>query len=45
MPPPIRFLILGRTRGGGVDASPSLHKVFLSFFLEDKTLAPDVFSS
>ena len=27
----------------GVDASPP--KVFLSFFLEDKTLAPDVFSS
>ena len=35
-----------RTRtegGGGVDATP--HKVFLSFFLEDKTSAPDVFSS
>ena len=28
---------------GGVDATP--HKVFLSFFLEDKTSAPDVFSS
>ena len=27
----------------GVDASPT--KVFLSFFLEDKTSAPDVFSS
>ena len=27
----------------GVDATPP--KVFLSFFLEDKTLAPDVFSS
>ena len=29
--------------GGGLDATP--HKVFLSFFLEDKTSAPDVFSS
>ena len=27
----------------GVDATPP--KVFVSFFLEDKTLAPDVFSS
>ena len=27
----------------GVDATPP--KVFLSFFLENKTLAPDVFSS
>ena len=32
-------------KGGGVDATPSPHKVFLSFVLEDKTLAPDVFSS
>ena len=30
-------------RGGVLDATP--HKVFLSFFLEDKTSAPDVFSS
>ena len=45
MTPSIRFVILGRTRGGGVDATPSPHKVFLSFFLEDKTAAPDVFSS
>ena len=30
-------------KGGGVDATPP--KVFLSFFLEDKTSAPDVFSS
>ena len=29
--------------GGGMDATP--HKVFLSFFLEDKTSVPDVFSS
>ena len=32
-----------RGGGGGLDATP--HKVFLSFFLEDKTSAPDVFSS
>ena len=32
--------------GGEVDATPPPpFKVFLSFFLEDKTLAPDVFSS
>ena len=30
--------------GGEVDATPPF-KVFLSFFLEDKTSAPDVFSS
>ena len=39
-------LTLGRTGGGGggekVDATPC--KVFLSFFLEDKTSVPDVFS-
>ena len=29
--------------GMGVDATP--HKVFLSFFPEDKTSAPEVFSS
>ena len=29
--------------GGGLDAPPP--KVFLSFFLEDKTSAPDVFGS
>ena len=35
---------LGRTREGeGLDATP--HEVFLSFFLEDKTSPPDVFSS
>ena len=32
-----------RGERGGLDATP--HKVFLSFFLEDKTSAPDVFSS
>ena len=32
-------------RGGGGGWMPPPHKVFLSFFLEDKTLAPDVFSS
>ena len=37
-------LTLGRTRGGGGGYYPSL-KVFLSFFPEDKTSAPDVFSS
>ena len=31
-----------RRGGGGLDDTP--HKVFLSFFLEDKTSAPDVFS-
>ena len=31
-------------RGGGWDATRPL-KVFLSFLLEDKTSAPDVFSS
>ena len=39
-------LTLGRTGGGegmGVDATP--HKVFLSFFPEDKTSVPEVFSS
>ena len=37
-------LILGRTRGGGeVGGAPQ--KVLLSFFLEDKTSAPGVFSS
>ena len=36
----------GRTRvGGGGCHPPPPHKVFLSFFLEDKTSAPDVFSS
>ena len=40
----VLFLTLGRTKGEGeVDATP--HKVFLSFFLEDKTSVPDVFSS
>ena len=39
------MLTLGRTRGrgGGVNATPN--KVFLSFFLEDKTSATDVLSS
>ena len=33
--------------GGGVDATtpPPPHKVFLSFFLQDKTSVPDVLSS
>ena len=35
---------LGRTRSGGGVGMPPL-KVFLSFLLEDKTSAPDVFSS
>ena len=35
-----------RCWGEGMDATPRPpRKVFLSFFLEDKTLAPDVFSS
>ena len=37
-------LTLGCTRGGR-GWMPPLHKVFLSFFLEDQTLAPVVFSS
>ena len=36
-------LTLGCTRGKGGGGHP--HKVFLSFFVEDKTSAPDVFSS
>ena len=41
-------LTSGRIRGGGgevVGWMSSTHKVFLSFLLEDKTAAPDVFSS
>ena len=46
------FLTLGRSRGGGggrwgeggTSWMPP-HRVFLSFFLEDKTLASDVFGS
>ena len=42
-------LTLGCTRegrgGGEGGRMPPLHKVFLSFFLEDKTSAPVVFSS
>ena len=40
-------LTLGRTRGGGSGLYHPLHKVFffLSFFLEDKTSVPDVFST
>ena len=34
-----------RTYKGGVYATLSPHKVFQSFFLEDKTSAPDVLSS
>ena len=37
-------LTLGRT-SGGVRGVPTPHKVFRSFFLENKTIAPDVFSS
>ena len=36
--------ILGRTSGGVASAPPLRNEVFLSFFLEDKTSAPDVFS-
>ena len=32
-------------KGGDATPPPPPHKVFLSFFLEDKTLLPDVFSS
>ena len=41
-------LTLGRKGGGGggcLDSAPSANKVFLSFFLEDQTPAPDDFSS
>ena len=31
--------------GGALGVNDTPHKVFLSFFLEVKTLAPDVFSS
>ena len=31
--------------GWGVGVNVTPHKVFLSFFVEDKTLAPNVFSS
>ena len=41
---PLLFLTLGRTREGGWMLPPPSRKVFLSFFLEDKTLAPDEFS-
>ena len=37
-------LTLGRTGGGGGGCHPPC-KFFLSFFLEDKTSVPDVFSS
>ena len=41
------ILTLGRAEGGrgggGGGSHPSPHKVFLSFFLGDKTSAPDVF--
>ena len=36
--------ILGRTSGGVASTPPPRSEVFLSFFLEDKTSAPDVFS-
>ena len=40
------FLRTRTYRGGeGGGWMPPPHKVFLSFFLEDKTSAPDVFSS
>ena len=40
-------LILGRTGGGGGGGGrpPPPMRFFLSFFLEDETSAPDVFSS
>ena len=42
----LRELTLGCTRGReGGGWMPPLHKAFLSFFLEDKTSAPVVFSS
>ena len=40
----IRNQVNPRTHKGGGGMSP-LHKVFLTFFPEDKTSAPDVFSS
>ena len=40
----VELMINPRTyKGVGVDATPP--KVFLNFFLEDKTSAPDVFSN
>ena len=39
------MLTLGLTKGRGVDATPLPHKVFLSFFPEDKTSVPDAFCS
>ena len=38
----VRYIITQTYQGGGCHP---LHKVFLSFFLENKLLAPDVFSS
>ena len=39
-------LTLGRIRGSNGDTPPNPpHKVFLSFFLADKTSIPDVFGS
>ena len=40
-------LTLGRKGGGGgcLDSAPSANKVFLRFFPEDQTSAPDDFSS
>ena len=38
-------LTLRRTRGKGGGCHPRPAKAFLSFLLEDKTSAPDVFSS
>ena len=39
----VDYLTLGRTKGVGWMPPP--HKVFLGFLLEDKTSAPDLFSS
>ena len=38
-------MCVGGRGGGGVEVNVTPHKLFLSFFQEVKTLAPDVFSS
>ena len=41
----ILSFILGRTRGWGRGAVATLHKVFLTLFLDDKTSSLEVFCS